>query len=357
VLIANDACGQGGGATASQLTDCEVLFNLSTASHVSFGGQGGGLYGGTATECTLRGNVARGAGPGAQPSLGGGAFGTVLERSVVSSNRAERGGGVAGSGAFTAVLERCTVFANSAVLGAGGGIADAVSARNSIVWHNFGGAFAGTATFRHCDVQGGAPGVGVIDFDPLVFGPAGSDAHLRAGSPCVDAGDPLGPLDPDGSLADLGAFPLDLTWAEAPAAYCRPTRPASAFTTAPNCVPRVQSTGAASVSGASILSVIGTEVTPGQLGILMIGRASNSATLNIGGGLTGTLCIGAPYVRGRVQAATPGVGCDGVLNQPIPPQTLAALGALPGDRLHAQFWYRAGAGTALTDALEIPILP
>ena len=32
-------------------------------------------------------------------------------------------------------------------------------------------------------------------------------SHLQASSPCIDAGDPSGVSDPDGSVADLGAFP------------------------------------------------------------------------------------------------------------------------------------------------------
>ena len=44
-------------------------------------------------------------------------------------------------------------------------------------------------------------------------------------------------------------------------------------------------------------------------------------------------------------------------SQPIPASTFAALVVVPGDRLHAQYWFRAGSGTALTDALEIQVGP
>ncbi len=42
--------------------------------------------------------------------------------------------------------------------------------------------------------------------DPLYVNPANGDFHLQAGSPCIDAGDPNSPPDPDGTTADIGVF-------------------------------------------------------------------------------------------------------------------------------------------------------
>jgi hypothetical protein len=58
------------------------------------------------------------------------------------------------------------------------------------------------------NVEGGFPGAGNIDLDPLFLDAAGGDYRLLPGSPCVDAGDPTSALDPDCTRADLGAFPL-----------------------------------------------------------------------------------------------------------------------------------------------------
>ena len=41
---------------------------------------------------------------------------------------------------------------------------------------------------------------------PLFADSAAGDFRLLAGSPCIDAGDPASPLDPDGSPADVGYF-------------------------------------------------------------------------------------------------------------------------------------------------------
>jgi hypothetical protein len=106
---------------------------------------------------------------------------------------------------------------------------------NTIISHNTGHAGfafwnAPNAFVRYCDVFGNSGGhfwgnyvpaglgqiVGVnangdpcdinfnIFLDPLFVGT--NDYHLTENSPCIDAGDPLSPLDPDGTIADIGAF-------------------------------------------------------------------------------------------------------------------------------------------------------
>ncbi len=50
---------------------------------------------------------------------------------------------------------------------------------------------------------------GNLDGDPLLTDPDALDFTLTAGSPAIDAGDPALPLDPDGTIADLGPFYFD----------------------------------------------------------------------------------------------------------------------------------------------------
>jgi uncharacterized protein (TIGR02145 family) len=56
------------------------------------------------------------------------------------------------------------------------------------------------------DIEGGWIGEGNIDADPLFVSPDNGDFHLQSDSPCIDAGDP-GYTDPDGTIADMGAYP------------------------------------------------------------------------------------------------------------------------------------------------------
>lgn len=91
---------------------------------------------------------------------------------------------------------------------------------------------SGTTDVLYCDFYansvfnylnaGGNPGVGDlvtinansdscdvfynIFLDPEYVDPDNGDFNLMAGSPCIDAGDPTSPSDPDGTVADIGAL-------------------------------------------------------------------------------------------------------------------------------------------------------
>ena len=50
---------------------------------------------------------------------------------------------------------------------------------------------------------------GNISEDPLFTDPENGDFNLMAESPCIDAGDPGAPYDPDSTIADMGCFYYD----------------------------------------------------------------------------------------------------------------------------------------------------
>ena len=88
---------------------------------------------------------------------------------------------------------------------------DTIYVKNSIIWEIDLMDDTGNAVFEisYSDIQNGWPGIGNIDSNPLFVDPTNGDYHLTANSPCIDAGDPNSPLDPDGSVADIGAFYYD----------------------------------------------------------------------------------------------------------------------------------------------------
>jgi len=70
-----------------------------------------------------------------------------------------------------------------------------------------------------------APGTGDIYLNPLFVGGTPCDYHLTASSPCIDAGDPASPPDPDGTRADIGAlFYNKSVGIETPAEQIKTTR-------------------------------------------------------------------------------------------------------------------------------------
>jgi hypothetical protein len=152
----------------------------------SGGGYGGGIYvsryGAVVTANVICGNSA---GSGYDGSLGGGIYGgsMILTNNTIADNEAWRGSGVRIFGGST--------ISNSIILGA---------------------IYPGTApedtlTVEYSLHEGGWPGVGNLDEDPLFVNPQGGDYSLSPRSPCIDAGDPASDVpEGGGDRIDMGAL-------------------------------------------------------------------------------------------------------------------------------------------------------
>ncbi len=207
----NSAGEKGGGYcgdSGSALSDCELRGNRAR-----FGGglrargglvercivarnraseDGGGIYGrcNSIRHCVVRDNSAVGD--------GGGVFldDSELIRCLITGNRARRGGGVRGD-LVPSAIDGATITGNQAEIGAGisvkipGGY---LTLANSIVWGNHGTEIHPESGYylrvEYTLVEGGWPGIGNIDADPLFRAYSGFDHLLGPGSPAIDAGDP-----------------------------------------------------------------------------------------------------------------------------------------------------------------------
>jgi hypothetical protein len=58
--------------------------------------------------------------------------------------------------------------------------------------------------------------------DPVFVNPSANNIFLQATSPCIDAGDPALPHDPNGSVADMGAYYYGQTPVASPSVVSTP---------------------------------------------------------------------------------------------------------------------------------------
>jgi hypothetical protein len=225
--IRNGAADVGGGIGCgnSFLTIKDCTFTDNDAL-----GRGGGLYVGRGsnaevTGCRFMDNTAK---------FGGGVYNlyctTRLTNCLFTSNSATRGAAVF-NGESTATLRNCT-FSQNIAKASSGAISSywdsTTRVSNCILWGDQRGEIhlaGGTITVTCSNVQGGWPGEGNIDVDPLFADPSNGDFHLKSQtghwshlgwitdnvtSPCIDAGDPLSPAgdepEPNGLRINMGAY-------------------------------------------------------------------------------------------------------------------------------------------------------
>ena len=167
--------------------------------------------------CTFSGNSVNQRGGGIRC----GNSNPTIENCTISGNSAgDEGGGICCYYNSSPTIQNCTLSGNSA-LTHGGGICCYSNSNptgvNNIIWVNTAPTGSQIYLYPGCsfsctysDIQGGWPGVGNIDADPLFVDTTRNDYRLQWGSPCIDAGDP-NPIyyDPDGTVTDMGAFYYD----------------------------------------------------------------------------------------------------------------------------------------------------
>lgn len=334
--------------TNSEFRDCMAFF-----------GDGGAVYAdaaalGTFEQCTFVDNYAEG-----DIAWGIGDGGAVHANAAVDYVRCLFAGnvaaGVIGSGSFEGKggavfgagrVQSCTFFGNragdAAAPGVGGAVHDG-TVDSSVVWRSYPAGFGPSVVAEYCDVEGGWPGAGNVDSHPRFSDIEGGLFDLRAGSICIDAGNPTLPLDSDGTPADQGAFAFG--WLTVGASYCAAT---------------ANSTGSAAVltvlgstlAEDAFLRLRATQLPVQQPGVFLTSQLQDFVP-NIGGGM-GNLCLGAPILRldvpplgGPMDSGDTGqfdlrVGLMG-----LPP----ALRPQPGETWNFQAWFRDVVGSNTTSNL------
>lgn len=109
--------------------------------------------------------------------------GTVSDCLFVE-NKALHGGAISDFG--HAEVFRCTFYKNKSLNG-GAAVLDCKTVKNCIIWGNEPEQVSSTDVTYSC-IQGGYPGTGNIDADPLFVDPDNYDFHLTFPSPCRDSG-------------------------------------------------------------------------------------------------------------------------------------------------------------------------
>ena len=224
------------------ITNCTVSGNSASSG-------GGGIYCTSSsspaiTNCMVSGNSVSGGGGGIYCNS---SSSPAISNCMINENSANNGGGIfcysssspevtncllarnaasnRGGGVYTyyssPVITNCTLARNSASTSRGGGAYFSNSGSpkiiNCILWSDSSGEIncsSVTPTVTYSDIRGGYTGTGNISDNPSFVNSAAGNYHLRADSPCIDAGtdsgapatDIEGNPRPLGAAYDMGAY-------------------------------------------------------------------------------------------------------------------------------------------------------
>lgn len=194
----NGAIVNGGGAGMANFNSHPLVVGcrfIDNVSDTGTGGHGGGMSCQNShprlVGCLFQGNYSDGSG-GALSCNGPEATPMVLNCLFLENTSALAGGAFTSNWTSHPRVINCTFSGNVTGQYGGGGIASGGPATilNSVSWGNEPDELAddGAMSVQNCNVEGGWPGPGNIDTDPLFADPAGGDYRLALHSPCIDAG-------------------------------------------------------------------------------------------------------------------------------------------------------------------------
>ena len=216
---------------------CKIINN-----HTEF--NGGGLYlyyfDASIENCEISNNTTDGEGGGIY--ISGYSSVNILNSEICDNNAGENGSGIHSSGNPSNIsIDNCTISGNSTLSSTAGaniyvGAYMDFSMSNSIVTHSQSGAGIYFANIEECQVEycdfydnergnfaGNFPAMierilyvnqnndscdifSNIFLDPCFIDQSEGYYHLSEISPCIDAGNPASGLDPDNTIADIGAY-------------------------------------------------------------------------------------------------------------------------------------------------------
>ena len=175
--------GNGGGIVnfGGTISHCLVSSNTVSTYHpnVNTESRGGGIYGGIVSRCVITGNISY--------DSGGALYNCEADNCLIAEN--------SGGGAYNGTYSNCTFVYNY------GGIVSQNSSNyailtNCIVWNNSGVQVGTNTIVTYSGVQGGFTGTGNINLPttndaggPLFLNPDDFNFRLLSTSPCVNSGD------------------------------------------------------------------------------------------------------------------------------------------------------------------------
>ncbi len=188
---------------------------------------------------------------------------------------------------------------------------------------------------------------------PQLFDLSGRDPHLRASSPCIDAGDPQAPLDPDGTRADIGPFPFDSAWTPSQV-YC------TAQVNSLGCTPSISALGTASATSSQACTLSCVDELNQKTGLFFYGFGPRNTPYQ-----GGYLCVASPLRRTAPMNSGGSVGlndCSGSYSLDLNALIQSGSDPLlaPGADVHVQCWSRdpgASFTTNRSNAVRVRVLP